>query len=183
MAAPLKLNTRLDKLAPQPPFRAQLSAAPLKLVQPPTAVRNGSVNEIAMFAASIGQPEQPDLVADVPRSGLIKDGAEDFLAALAGHVPVPEGARVFEVLESHAHKRRRRVIGKVRGPSRQRQPGSHALQFIEQAGVFRQSFRAWVVEQVLVLPLAQTPAHVMPIFDLRPQKPQRTSGDSASQVL
>ncbi len=62
---------------------------------------------------------------------------------------MPEGARVFEILESHAHKLRRWTIGKVGGASRQRQPGSDALQFIEQAGMFGQPFRAWMVETVL----------------------------------
>ncbi len=135
-----------------------------------------------MSAACVGQSVPRDSVADLPSSGLIEDGAEDFFAAPAGYVPVPEGARVFEVLESQAHKLRRWTIGKVGGASRQRQPGSDALQFIEQAGMFGQPFRAWAVEQVLVLPVAETPAHVMPVFDLRPEKPQSTLGDSASQV-
>jgi hypothetical protein len=137
-----------------------------------SGVRNGSVNEIVISAACLGQSVQRDSVADVPRSvgmgdtharGGSKDGAEDFLAPPAGYVPVPEGARVFEILESHAHKLRRWTIGEVGGTSRQRQPGSDALQFIE---------------QVLVLAVAETPAHVMPIFDLRLEKPQSTLGDS-----
>jgi hypothetical protein len=48
--------------------------------------------------------------------------------------------------------------------------------------MFRQPFRAWVVEQMLVLPFGETPALVMPIFNLRPEQPQSTSGDSTSQV-
>jgi len=95
---------------------------------------------------------------------------------------MPERTGVFEVLEYHGHKLCRGVIGEVGGSSRQRHPRSYALQFLEQARVFRQPLRAWVVYQVLVLPVAETPALVVPIFDLYLEKPQSTSGNSASQV-
>ena len=46
-------------------------------------------------------------------SGLIKDGAQDFLAAFPAQVAVPEGARVLEIAERHAHEFGRGAVRKI----------------------------------------------------------------------
>ena len=94
---------------------------------------------------------------------------------------MPEGARVFQVLERHGYQFRRGTLRKIGTLGDDRHPAPHAFQLIEQTTVFRQALGSWLVEQMLVLPIAQMPANVLPIFYLRLDKPQDALGDASRQ--
>ncbi len=115
-------------------------------------------------------------------SGLIKDRAQDLLALFFAHASVPEGSRVFKVLQGHGYKVGRRIVWKVRALGHQRHPVPHPLQFLQHSRMFSQSLGGELVNQVLIFPIAEMPAHVVPIFNLGFEIPNMASRESRAQV-